>query len=72
MINAIGVGESMWVYAGFNVLAWLFIWRRMPELSGRSLEQIEGQLRKHRFSPADFARAHMRRRATRTAAASGD
>jgi sugar porter (SP) family MFS transporter len=57
MIDAIGVGPSMWVYAGFNVLAWLFVWRRMPELSGRSLEQIEGALRDGRFRPADFAPA---------------
>jgi hypothetical protein len=30
MINAIGVGPTMWVYAGFNVAAFLFVWRRMP------------------------------------------
>jgi sugar porter (SP) family MFS transporter len=56
MINGIGVGATMWVYAGFNILAWLFVWRRMPELTGRSLEQIEGALREERFTPADLAR----------------
>ena len=45
MINAIGVGPTMWVYAAFNVAAFLFTWRRMPELGGYSLEQIEGKLR---------------------------
>jgi sugar porter (SP) family MFS transporter len=63
MIEAIGVGPSMWVYAAFNVLAFLFILRRMPELSGRSLEQIEGSLRRGRFRPQDFSapRAEERR-----------
>lgn len=28
---------------------------RMPELTGRSLEQIEGNLRRGEFRPADFA-----------------
>jgi hypothetical protein len=55
MISAIGVGPSMWVYAGFNVIAWVFIWARMPELSGRSLERIESALRRGRFRPQDFA-----------------
>jgi len=31
------------------------VWRRMPELTGRSLEQIEGKLRSGKFRPADFA-----------------
>jgi MFS family permease len=60
MINGIGVGPSMWVYAGFNVAAWLFIWRRMPELSGRSLERIERALRNGRFKPGDFATMPLR------------
>jgi hypothetical protein len=47
----------MWVYAAFNVFAFVFILRRMPELSGRSLEQIETSLRKGGFSPKDFAQA---------------
>jgi sugar transport protein len=55
MINAIGVGETMWVYAGFNVLAFIYVDLRMPELSGRSLEQIECKLRAGEFRPGDFA-----------------
>jgi sugar porter (SP) family MFS transporter len=54
-INTIGVGQTMWMYAAFNVAAWIFIWRRMPELTGRSLEQIEGKLREGRFLPRDFS-----------------
>ncbi|GMA86983.1 hypothetical protein GCM10025868_22330 [Angustibacter aerolatus] len=55
VINLIGVGQTFWLYALFNVAAWLFVWRKMPELTGRSLEQIEGNLRKGSFSPKDFA-----------------
>ena len=56
MIEGIGVGPSMWVYAGFNVLAFLFVLKRMPELTGRSLEEIESKLGDGEFRPADFAR----------------
>lgn len=56
IINTVGVGQTMWLYAAFNVGAFLFVWWRMPELTGRSLEQIEGQLHKGKFRPKDFAR----------------
>jgi sugar porter (SP) family MFS transporter len=55
LINAIGVGPSMWLYAGFNVAAWLFVYFRMPDLTGRSLEEIECKLSEGNFRPADFA-----------------
>jgi MFS family permease len=55
MIDAFGVGQTLWLYAAFNVAAWLFVWRRMPELTGISLERIECQLREHHFRPRDFA-----------------
>jgi MFS family permease len=55
MISAIGVGRSMWVYALFNVAAWIFIYRRMPDFTGRSLEEIEGKLADGKFRPIDFA-----------------
>jgi len=55
IINAVRAGPTMWLYAAFNVAAFLFVWRRMPELTGRSLEQIEGKLRSRKFGPADFA-----------------
>jgi sugar porter (SP) family MFS transporter len=55
IINAIGVGPTMWLYAAFNVAAWIFIYKRMPELTGHSLEEIESRLHQGRFKPADFA-----------------
>ena len=54
MIEGIGVGPTMWVYAAFNVAAWIFVFLRMPELTGHSLEDIEGRLREGRFRPQDF------------------
>jgi sugar porter (SP) family MFS transporter len=56
IIDTVGVGQTMWLYAAFNVAAWLFIWRKMPELTGRSLEQIEAKLADGHFSPSDFDR----------------
>jgi hypothetical protein len=67
IINAVGVGQTMWLYAAFNVAAWIFVWRRMPELTGRSLEQIEAQLRDGHFRPADFAKRPARPEATSAA-----
>ncbi len=54
IINGIGAGPTMWLYGAFNVAAWIFVFLRMPELTGKSLEQIEGQLQTGRFKPADF------------------
>ncbi len=56
LISGIGVGPSMWLYGLFNVAAWLFVYFRMPDLTGRSLEEIEGKLGEGKFRPADFAR----------------
>lgn len=60
IIDAIGVGQTMWLYALFNVLAWIFVFVRMPELTGRSLEQIERALRAGKFRPSDFRAATQR------------
>ena len=57
LISGIGVGPAMWLYAAFNVAAWLFVYFRMPDLTGASLEEIERKLADGRFKPADFTRA---------------
>ncbi|MGI3785525.1 MAG: sugar porter family MFS transporter [Janthinobacterium lividum] len=56
-IEGIGVGPTMWLYALFNVGAWIFVLLRMPELTGHSLEDIESRLREGEFTPKDFAEA---------------
>ncbi|MEJ7841431.1 MAG: MFS transporter [Rubrobacter sp.] len=50
-IEIIGVGPTMWMYAGFNVLAFVFVWRYFPEVAGRSLEDIETSLSEGTFHP---------------------
>jgi MFS family permease len=54
-IGAIGVGPTMWMYALFNLGAWLFVFFRLPDLTGRSLEEIEAKLSDGKFRPVDFA-----------------
>jgi Sugar (and other) transporter len=68
MMITFGVGQVFWIYGLFNVAAWLFVWRRMPELTGHSLEDIEQHLREGRFRPRDF---DIRRRPRRPAVRSG-
>jgi sugar porter (SP) family MFS transporter len=55
IMRAIGTGQTFWLYALFNVIAFVFLYRKMPDLTGRSLEQIEDHLSDGRFRPADFA-----------------
>jgi hypothetical protein len=52
LVQWIGNSGTMWVYAGMNVLAFLFIWRFVPETAGQSLEQIETALHEDRFRPS--------------------
>jgi sugar porter (SP) family MFS transporter len=44
LIQSIGRPETFWVYTGFGVLAIAFFTFRVPETSGRSLEEIERDL----------------------------
>ncbi|MGY1857156.1 sugar porter family MFS transporter [Modestobacter sp. SYSU DS0290] len=55
LIETIGTGQTFWLYAAFNIAGFVFLYQRMPELTGRSLEQIENRLAAGRFRPADFA-----------------
>ncbi len=51
LISGIGVGPAMWLYGLFNVAAWIFVYFRMPDLTGKSLEEIEGKLSDGKFRP---------------------
>lgn len=62
ILGAFGPGPTMWLYAFFNVAAWVFVWRLMPDLTGRSLEQIEDQLHAGKFAPKDFEKLPQLRR----------
>ncbi len=71
ILDAIGPGPTMWLYAFFNIAAWVFVWRKLPDLTGRSLEQIEERLQAGKFTPKDFDRLpEMRHQRTKEAATS--
>ena len=54
IIEFLGVGPTLWIYALFNVAAFVFVLKLMPDLTGRSLEQIEDALHRGKFRPDDF------------------
>ncbi len=41
LIHGIGIAGSFWLFAFFCVVSWIWIYRKLPETKGRSLEQIE-------------------------------
>ncbi|MBT2502315.1 sugar porter family MFS transporter [Curtobacterium sp. ISL-83] len=47
----IGLGGTMLLYAALNIVAWILVFRRVPETKGKSLEQIEKSLRNGTFLP---------------------
>ncbi len=46
LIDAIGTSATFWLFAAFSVIAFVWIWRKVPETKGRSLEEIQ-QLWQH-------------------------
>jgi sugar porter (SP) family MFS transporter len=44
ILQAIGSAATFWLYAAICFIGFVFIWRRVPETKGRTLEQIEQQL----------------------------
>jgi len=55
IMDGIGTGQTFWLYAAFNIAAFVFLFRKMPELTGHSLEEIETRLHEGKFRPRDFA-----------------
>ncbi|RLV50966.1 sugar porter family MFS transporter [Nocardioides mangrovicus] len=49
----LGIGGSMFVFAGINVVLFFLTWWLVPETKGRSLEQIELDLRARAGLPTD-------------------
>ncbi len=55
LVHAITAGGTMWLYAGMNVLAFLFVKRFFPEVGGKSLEEVETMLHEGHFEPSKQA-----------------
>lgn len=41
LLNAIGSAYTFWIYMVMSVLAFLFVWKRVPETREKTLEEIE-------------------------------
>jgi SP family arabinose:H+ symporter-like MFS transporter len=41
LVEGIGSSSTFWVYAGFSLLSFIFVWKAIPETKGRTLEEIE-------------------------------
>jgi MFS transporter, SP family, xylose:H+ symportor len=44
ILHKIGSAATFWLYAAICFIGFIFIWQRVPETKGRTLEQIEQQL----------------------------
>ncbi len=44
MYQSLGLANCFWVYAGICFCGFIFIWKRLPETKGKTLEQIEREL----------------------------
>jgi MFS family permease len=45
LLHSVGRAGTFWLYAVTGVLAWIFVYRMVPETKGKTLEQIEAQWR---------------------------
>ncbi len=46
LLHALGRAWTFWLYAIVGVLAWIFVYKMVPETKGRTLEEIEARWRK--------------------------
>ncbi|EMA52169.1 sugar porter family MFS transporter [Halococcus thailandensis] len=53
LIDRLGEGLSFWLLGGFCLIAFVFIYARVPETMGRSLEEIEADLRESAIVGSD-------------------
>ena len=45
LLATLGGAGSFWLFAGLGIVAWFFVYFRVPETKGRSLEEIEASFR---------------------------
>ncbi len=44
LAKQLSVAGTFWIFSGVCLAGFLFIWRKLPETKGKSLEQIEKEL----------------------------
>ncbi|MBM9402421.1 sugar porter family MFS transporter [Gluconacetobacter azotocaptans] len=52
LVQTLGTTGTFWLFGAINVIAFLFVWKYVPETVGTSLEEIEESLRAGMFRPA--------------------
>jgi MFS family permease len=50
LLATLGGAGSFWLFAALGIVAWFFVWFLVPETKGRSLEEIEADMRGTRIS----------------------
>jgi MFS transporter, SP family, galactose:H+ symporter len=45
LLAALGGAGSFWLFAVLGIVAWIFVYLRVPETKGRTLEEIEASFR---------------------------
>ncbi|ELY65866.1 MFS transporter, partial [Natrinema versiforme] len=58
LIDGIGQTGTFWLYGVLSLLALVFCYRLVPETKGRSLEEIEADLRETAFGSDTVDRSH--------------
>jgi len=46
LIGSIGNANTFWLYLAIAVIVFLFIWKKVPETKGKTLEEIEDAWKK--------------------------
>lgn len=63
LVTSLGATHTFWLYAVISVGALAFVYFLVPETMGKSLEEIEHELREHRFYPYQQKRLAKKREA---------
>jgi hypothetical protein len=45
LLTALGGAGAFWLFAVIGIVAWTFVYYRVPETKGRTLEEIEASFR---------------------------
>ena len=45
LLATLGGAGSFWLFAALGIVAWIFVYFRVPETKGRTLEEIEASFR---------------------------